>query len=100
MIEITKEGVRLCGKDVPMTRMEQNLLLFFLRHPNTDLSRAQLLQEVWGYAIPGSTRTVDTHVKSLRAHLGKLGRAIVTVRGVGYRMNLDPQPCRDCDRAC
>lgn len=99
MIELMKHGIRLRGREVPMPRMEQRLLLFFLEHPNTVLSRELLLREVWGYAFAGNSRTVDTHVKNLRAHLGELGNSIVTVRGVGYRMDYVCGDCC-CDCAC
>lgn len=96
MFEWTKRGVKLGGTEVPMAKMEKKLLCFFLSHPNTVLSREVLLREVWGYEVAGDTRTTDTHVKNLRAHLSRLGAAvsIVTVRGVGYR--LEWTPCCRC----
>lgn len=95
MFEWTERGVRLDGKEVPMAKMEKKLLCCFLSHPNTVLSRERLLREVWGYEIAGDTRTTDTHVKNLRAHLNRLGAnlSIVTVRGVGYRLE-----CGSCCR--
>lgn len=78
--------MRADGKEISITRMERNLLLYFLLHPNRALSRDQLLKEVWGYELPGSSRTVDSHVKKLRRDLGGFGSDIVTVRGVGYRL--------------
>ena len=64
--------------------------------------RERLLREVWGYAAMGATRTIDSHVKKLRAHMGGCGKYIVTVRGQGYR--LEPPPgqvlsCESCECA-
>ena len=82
-----KDSVRLDGRELALSRMERKLLLYLARHPDTVLSRERLLREVWEYELPGATRTVDTHVKNLRARLGGLGDFIVTVRGVGYRLD-------------
>jgi DNA-binding response OmpR family regulator len=69
--------------EVALTAIEFDLLAFLLRRPGWVFSREQLLSEVWGYASPAGTRTVDVHIAQLR---GKLGPAspIRTVRGVGY----------------
>ena len=82
-----EDSVRLDGRELALSRMERKLLLYLARHPDTVLSRERLLREVWEYELPGATRTVDTHVKNLRARLGGLGDFIVTVRGVGYRLD-------------
>ncbi len=87
----TEEYLKVDGERVPTTPMERNLLLYFLRYPNTALSRERLLREVWGYAFPGSSRTVDSHIKKLRRDLGSFGRYIVTVHGVGYRLEAEAQ---------
>lgn len=87
LLACTERTMTLNGKEISTSSMERKLLLFFLEHPNVALSRELLLQKVWGYETAGVTRTVDTHVKTLRAHLGKMGRLIVTVRGVGYRFD-------------
>ena len=85
----TEGEVKLNGKTVAMPEMEKKLLLFFLGNPDKALSRELLLRRVWGYEICGATRTVDTHVKNLRARLGAYGKHIVTVRGVGYRLDTE-----------
>lgn len=85
----TEEYLKVDGERVPTTPMERNLLLYFLRYPNTALSRERLLREVWGYTFPGSSRTVDSHIKKLRRDLGSFGRYIVTVHGVGYRLEAE-----------
>ncbi len=82
----TETEAKLNGKAIEITPMERRLLVFFMERPNETLSRETLLQNVWDY-VPGSvTRTVDSHVKKLRRHLGGFGDCIVTVRGVGYRL--------------
>ena len=67
-----------------------------LRHLNENpgrvFSREQLLSEVWGYDYFGGTRTVDVHIRRLRAKLGEHESLIDTVRNVGYRLNPDGQP--------
>lgn len=84
LLVCTEERLTLNETEIPASRMERRLLLFLLERPNVALSREQLLREVWGYETAGITRTVDTHIKMLRAHLGKMGALIVSVRGVGY----------------
>ena len=84
LLVCTEKALTLNGTELLTSRIERKLLLFLLEHPNIPLSRELLLREVWGYATAGITRTVDTHIKMLRAHLGKMGKLIVSVRGVGY----------------
>jgi DNA-binding response OmpR family regulator len=69
-----------------LTFKEFELLKFLAQHPGRVFTRAQLLQEVWGYDYFGGTRTVDVHVRRLRAKLGSEHEALIgTVRNVGYR---------------
>jgi DNA-binding winged helix-turn-helix (wHTH) protein len=69
-----------------LTFKEFELLKFLAQHPGRVFTRAQLLQEVWGYDYFGGTRTVDVHVRRLRAKLGAENEALIgTVRNVGYR---------------
>ncbi len=71
---------------VDLTFMEYELLRFFLTHPTRAWSRAQILSQVWGYDYFGGSRTVDVHVRRLRAKLGEERSSwIATVRSVGYR---------------
>lgn len=95
-ISCTENGVALDGKEIEMPRMERKLFLFLLENHDEDLSRDRLLREVWDYGAPGVTRTVDTHVKNLRAHLGEGGRHIHTVRGIGYRLEGAPEQLCCC----
>ena len=76
----------LGGKPVDLTYMEYELLRFLVEHPNRVWSREQMLSKVWGYDYFGGSRTVDVHVRRLRAKLGEERASwITTVRSVGYR---------------
>jgi len=74
------------GRALDLTYKEFELLKYLAQHPGRVFTRGQLLQEVWGYDYYGGTRTVDVHVRRLRAKLGTEHEALIgTVRGVGYR---------------
>lgn len=75
-----------------LTFKEFELLKYLAQHPGRVFTRAQLLQEVWGYDYFGGTRTVDVHVRRLRAKLGTEHEALIgTVRNVGYRFVIPPR---------
>ncbi|MEU4227586.1 response regulator transcription factor [Nonomuraea sp. NPDC026600] len=77
---------RLRGRVLDLTFKEFELLKYLAQHPGRVFTRAQLLQEVWGYDYFGGTRTVDVHVRRLRAKLGTEYESLIgTVRNVGYR---------------
>jgi DNA-binding response OmpR family regulator len=77
---------RLSGTALDLTYKEFELLKFLAQHPGRVFSRAHLVQEVWGYDYFGGTRTVDVHVRRLRAKLGPEHEALIgTVRNVGYK---------------
>ena len=76
---------KLNGRVLDLTFKEFELLRFLVAHPSRVFSREQLLSEVWGYDYFGGTRTVDVHVRRLRAKLGDMESLIGTVRNVGYR---------------
>jgi DNA-binding response OmpR family regulator len=79
--------VRLRGRPLDLTYKEFELLRFLAARPGRVSTRAQLLQEVWGYDFFGGTRTVDVHVRRLRAKLGPEHESMIaTVRGVGYKL--------------
>jgi DNA-binding response OmpR family regulator len=81
--------VRLRGQPLDLTYREFELLKYLAQHPARVFTRAQLLQAVWGYDYFGGTRTVDVHIRRLRAKLGPEHEALIgTVRSVGYK--LDP----------
>ncbi len=80
------------GRVLDLTFKEFELLKFLAQHPGRVFTRAQLLQEVWGYDYFGGTRTVDVHVRRLRAKLGPDHEALIgTVRNVGYRFVTPPR---------
>ena len=82
---------RVGGRVLDLTFKEFALLKYLAQHPGRVFSREQLLQEVWGYDYYGGTRTVDVHVRRLRAKLGTEHEALIgTVRNVGYRFVLPP----------
>jgi len=76
------------GRALDLTFKEFELLRFLAGHPQRVFTREQLLSEVWGYDYFGGTRTVDVHVRRLRAKLGDMESLIGTVRNVGYRFTL------------
>lgn len=82
--------VRLRGRALDLTYKEFELLKYLVQHPGRVFTRAQLLQEVWGYDYYGGTRTVDVHVRRLRAKLGSEHESLIgTVRNVGYRFEAE-----------
>ena len=86
VIEEATYSARIRGAPLDLTFKEFELLKFLAQHPRRVFSRSQLLQEVWGYDYFGGTRTVDVHVRRLRAKLGPENEALIgTVRNVGYR---------------
>ena len=80
---------KINGRTLDLTYKEFELLRYLAEHPNRVFSREQLLSEVWGYDYFGGTRTVDVHIRRLRAKLGESESLIGTVRNVGYRLNPD-----------
>lgn len=74
------------GREIPLTLKEFDLLHLFMKQPNIVYTREQLLEKIWSLDYDGGTRTVDTHIKTLRLKLGKeYSRLIQTVWGIGYR---------------
>jgi DNA-binding response OmpR family regulator len=86
VIDEATYSARIRGAALDLTFKEFELLKFLAQHPRRVFSRSQLLQEVWGYDYFGGTRTVDVHVRRLRAKLGPENEALIgTVRNVGYK---------------
>lgn len=86
VIDEVTYSVRLRGRLLDLTYKEFELLKYLAQHPGRVFTRSQLLQEVWGYDYFGGTRTVDVHVRRLRAKLGTDYEVLIgTVRNVGYR---------------
>jgi DNA-binding response OmpR family regulator len=89
-IDETTYTARLKGNVLDLTFKEFELLKYLAQHPGRVFTRAQLLQEIWGYDYFGGTRTVDVHIRRLRSKLGPEFEAIIgTVRNVGYRFTVD-----------
>jgi DNA-binding response OmpR family regulator len=102
--EVTVDDVtytaKLGGRPLDLTFKEFELLKYLAQHPGRVFSREQLLQEVWGYDYFGGTRTVDVHVRRLRAKLGPEHEQLIgTVRNVGYRFVLPPKEQADRESA-
>lgn len=88
MIDPSGYTARLRGTPLDLTYKEFELIKYLVQHPGRVFTRGQLLQEVWGYDYYGGTRTVDVHVRRLRAKLGpEYEQLIGTVRNVGYRFD-------------
>jgi DNA-binding response OmpR family regulator len=93
---------KLHGRTLDLTYKEFELLRYLAAHPGRVFTRTQLLQEVWGYDYYGGTRTVDVHVRRLRAKLGPENDQLIgTVRNVGYRFDApkERRRAREAERA-
>ena len=77
--------VTVDGKDVEMSLREYELLKYLLDNVGIALSRDKILNNVWNYDYYGDSRTIDSHIKKIRHKLGKKGKYIKTVRGIGYK---------------
>jgi len=88
-IDEARHEVHAGDAEVTLTAKEFDLLAFLARNRGIVFSREKLLDRVWGYERPVDTRTVDSHVKSLRQKLGDAGSLVKTVRGVGYKVDAD-----------
>ncbi|MDO4837813.1 MAG: response regulator transcription factor [Clostridia bacterium] len=90
-IELDRARHRVFADGVPviLTNMEFQLLDYLLTHAGTVITREKLLDRVWGTVYAGDTRTVDVHIRSLRQKLGSSGSHIITVRGLGYKLEDD-----------
>lgn len=87
-IDIAGRNVFVDGEKVEMTPKEYELLFYLVENNGIAISREKLLCNVWGYDFYGDDRTVDTHIKMLRSSLGKYRDKIVTLRGLGYKIEL------------
>ncbi len=89
VIDESSYTAKIKGRALDLTFKEFELIKYLAQHPGRVFTRAQLLQEIWGYDYFGGTRTVDVHIRRLRAKLGPEFEAIIgTVRNVGYRFTL------------
>ncbi|MBQ9179340.1 MAG: response regulator transcription factor [Firmicutes bacterium] len=88
VIDIPGRSVTVDGEKIELTPKEYDLLFFLVENKNIALSRDRLLSEIWGYDFFGDDRTIDTHIKNLRNNLGPYRDYIVTLRGVGYKFEV------------
>ena len=90
VIDENSYTAKIKGRSLDLTFKEFELIKFLAQHPGRVFTRAQLLQEIWGYDYFGGTRTVDVHIRRLRSKLGPEFESIIgTVRNVGYRFTVD-----------
>ena len=89
-IVIDQEGrtVKVDAKKVDLSLREYELLKYLLDNENIALSRDKILNNVWNYDYYGDSRTIDSHIKKIRHKLGKKGKYIETVRGIGYKFEI------------
>ena len=89
-ITIDQEGrtVKVDGKPIDLSLREYELLKYLLDNENIALSRDKILNNVWNYDYYGDSRTIDSHIKKIRHKLGKKGKYIKTMRGVGYKFEV------------
>ena len=89
-IVIDQEGrtVKVDGKPIDLSLREYELLKYLLDNENIALSRDKILNNVWNYDYYGDSRTIDSHIKKIRHKLGKKGKYIKTIRGVGYKFEV------------
>ena len=90
-IVIDEEGrtVTVDGKRIDLSFREYELLKYLLDNSNIALSRDKILNTVWNYDYYGDTRTIDSHIKKIRHKLGKKGKYIQTIRGIGYKFEIE-----------
>lgn len=89
-VEIDKEGrtVKVDGKLIELSLREYELLTYLVENEDIALSRDKILNNVWNYDYYGDSRTIDSHIKKIRHKLGKKGKYIKTIRGVGYKFEV------------
>jgi len=89
-ITIDADGrtVKVDGKNIELSLREYELLKYLLDNENIALSRDKILNTVWNYDFYGDSRTIDSHIKKIRHKLGKKGKYIQTIRGVGYKFEV------------
>ena len=89
-ITIDQEGrtVKVDGKPIDLSLREYELLKYLLDNENIALSRDKILNNVWNYDYYGDSRTIDSHIKKMRHKLGKKGKYIETIRGIGYKFEI------------
>lgn len=81
-----RHQVTISGEEIILTSKEFSILCILLEQPGVVVTRQQLMERVWGYDSDRESRTLDVHIRSLRAKLGEAGRMIETIRCVGYKI--------------
>ena len=84
-IDFTARKVFVDGKETDLAPKEYELLFYLVKNKGVAVSRERLMSDIWGYEFFGDDRTLDTHIKLLRKHIGQYSGLIVTLRGIGYR---------------
>jgi DNA-binding response OmpR family regulator len=85
IIDTRSQTVTINNSEVKLRPKEFDMLLLFVRNPNVVYDRTYILENVFGYKIPITTRTIDTHIKNLRHSLGSFGKKIKTIFGRGFK---------------
>ena len=88
VIDADGRTVKIDGKDVEMSLREYELLKYLVDNEAIALSRDKILNNVWNYDYYGDSRTIDSHIKKIRHKLGKKGKYIQTMRGIGYKFEV------------
>ena len=88
-IDTISRVVKVNEERVEMSPKEYELLLYLIKNQNVALERDKILDSVWGYDFYGDRRTIDTHIKNIRAKLGTVGNNIKTIRGFGYKFEVE-----------
>ena len=84
-IDFTARKVFVDDEETDLAPKEYELLFYLVKNKGVAVSRERLMSDIWGYEFFGDDRTLDTHIKLLRKHIGQYSRFIVTLRGIGYR---------------
>lgn len=87
-VDFAGRNVFVDGEKIDLTPKEYDILFYFIKNKGIALTREKLLYDVWGFDFYGDDRTVDTHIKMLRANLKQYRKFIVTLRGVGYKFEV------------
>lgn len=88
VVNLDEHTVTIDNERIQLTLKEFELLRLFLSHPGMAFTRDQLFNDIWGADYVSETRTVDMHIRTLRGKLGDYGKMIETVRGIGYRLEV------------
>ena len=87
VVDYAARTVSRNGQPIELSKVEFDIVELLSLHPGQVFSRERLIEQVWGYAFTGETRTVDVHIRTLRQKLGPAGAYIQTVRGYGYKID-------------